>query len=59
MLPNIFISIENLTSFGRSSTPENSTVKPHEIYDSLEIGGFTEDEAFSLIDTKTNSETTL
>ena len=53
-----FLSMENLQGFEGLSALEESAVRLHEIYKSLMTGGFTEDEALSLIAkmTKPNSE---
>jgi len=50
--------MENLQGFEGLSALEESAVRLHEIYKSLMAGGFTEDEALSLIAkmTKKNSE---
>jgi hypothetical protein len=44
-----FLSMENLQGFEGLSALEESAVRLHEIYKSLMTGGFTEDEALSLI----------
>jgi len=53
-----FLGMENLQGFEGLSALEESAVRLHEIYKSLMTGGFTEDEALSLIAkmTKPNSE---
>jgi len=53
-----FFSMDNLQGFEGLSALEESAVRLHEIYKSLMTGGFTEDEALSLIAkmTKPNSE---
>ena len=53
-----FSDMENLQGFEGLSALEESAVRLHEIYKSLMTGGFTEDEALSLIAkmTKPNSE---
>lgn len=53
-----FLSMENLQDFEGLSVLEASAVRLHEIYKSLLTGGFTEDEALSLIAkmTKPNKE---
>jgi len=53
-----FLDMENLQGFEGLSALEESAVRLHEIYKSLMTGGFTEDEALSLIAkmTKPNSE---
>jgi hypothetical protein len=53
-----FLFMENLQDFEGLSVLEASAVRLHEIYKSLLIGGFTEDEALSLIAkmTKPNKE---
>jgi hypothetical protein len=43
------ILMENLQDFEGLSALEESAVRLHEIYKSLMTGGFTEDEALSLI----------
>jgi len=50
--------MENLQDFEGLSALEESAVRLHEIYKSLMTGGFTEDEALSLIAkmTKRNKE---
>ena len=44
-----FLGMENLQGFQGLSALEESAVRLHEIYKSLMTGGFTEDEALSLI----------
>jgi hypothetical protein len=44
-----FLGMENLQEFEGLSALEVSAVKLHEVYKSLLTGGFTEDEALSLI----------
>ena len=44
-----FLNMENLQGFEGLSALEESAVRLHEIYKSLMTGGFTEDEALSLI----------
>ena len=44
-----FLGMENLQGFEGLSALEESAVRLHEIYKSLMTGGFTEDEALSLI----------
>lgn len=44
-----FLFMENLQDFEGLSVLEASAVRLHEIYKSLLTGGFTEDEALSLI----------
>lgn len=53
-----FLSVENIQDFEGLSVLEASAVRLHEIYKSLLTGGFTEDEALSLIAkmTKANKE---
>ena len=53
-----FLFMENLQDFEGLSILEASAVRLHEIYKSLLTGGFTEDEALSLIAkmTKPNKE---
>ena len=61
MATDNFLSMENLQGFEGLSALEESAVRLHEIYKSLMTGGFTEDEALSLIAkmTKPNSEWSL
>ena len=56
--PDSFLTMENLQGFEGLSSLEESAVRLHEIYKSLMTGGFTEDEALSLIAkmTKPDSE---
>ncbi len=58
MVSDNFLDMENLQGFEGLSALEESAVRLHEIYKSLMTGGFTEDEALSLIAkmTKPNSE---
>ena len=58
MAQDNFSSMENLQGFEGLSALEESAVRLHEIYKSLVAGGFTEDEALSLIAkmTKPNKE---
>lgn len=58
MASDNFLAMENLQGFEGLSALEESAVRLHEIYKSLMTGGFTEDEALSLIAkmTKPNSE---
>ena len=51
----IFSDMDNLQSFEGLSALEESAVRLHEIYKSLITGGFTEDEALSLIAKMTKS----
>ena len=44
-----FLGKENLQGFDGLSALEESAVRLHEIYKSLTTGGFTEDEALTLI----------
>jgi hypothetical protein len=44
-----FLSMENLQGFEGLSVLEEAAVRLHEVYKSLQSGGFTEDEALSLI----------
>lgn len=44
-----FLDMENLQGFEGLSALEESAVRLHEIYKTLVTGGFTEDEALSLI----------
>jgi hypothetical protein len=50
-----FLGMENLQGFEGLSALEESAVRLHEIYKSLMTGGFTEDEALSLIAKMTKS----
>ena len=50
-----FSDMENLQGFEGLSALEESAVRLHEIYKSLMTGGFTEDEALSLIAKMTKS----
>ena len=50
-----FLDMENLQGFEGLSALEESAVRLHEIYKSLMTGGFTEDEALSLIAKMTKS----
>ena len=50
-----FSDMENLQGFEGLSALEESAVRLHEIYKSLLTGGFTEDEALSLIAKMTKS----
>jgi hypothetical protein len=50
-----FSDMENLQGFEGLSALEESAVRLHEIYKSLITGGFTEDEALSLIAKMTKS----
>jgi hypothetical protein len=50
-----FSDMENLQGFEGLSALEESAVRLHEIYKSLMMGGFTEDEALSLIAKMTKS----
>ena len=49
MVTGNFLDMENLQGFEGLSALEESAVRLHEIYKSLMAGGFTEDEALSLI----------
>ena len=49
MAADNFSSKENLQSFEGLTALEETAVRLHEIYKSLMTGGFTEDEALSLI----------
>jgi hypothetical protein len=53
-----FVGMENLQGFEGLSALEESAVRLHEIYKSLMTGGFTEEQALSLIAkmTKLNRE---
>jgi len=50
-----FLDMENLQGFEGLSALEESALRLHEIYKSLMMGGFNEDEALSLIAKKTKS----
>ena len=52
-----FQAMENLQGFEGLSALEESAVRLHEIYKSLMAGGFTEDEALSLIAKMTRKST--
>ena len=52
-----FLGMENLQGFEGLSALEESAVRLHEIYKSLMAGGFTEDEALSLIAKMTRKST--
>ena len=49
VVPASFLSMENLQGFEGLSALEESAVRLHEIYKSLIAGGFTEDQALTLI----------
>lgn len=49
MGPDIFQGMENLQGFEGLSALEESAVQLHEVYKSLIAGGFTEDQALTLI----------
>ena len=49
MVPVNFLSMENLQGFEGLTALEASAVRLHEIYKSLIAGGFTEDQALTLI----------
>ena len=55
-VPANFISMENLQGFEGLSALEESAVRLHEVYKSLIAGGFTEDQALTLIAKMTRSE---
>ena len=55
VVPVKFKPMENLQGFEGLSALEESAVRLHEIYKSLMAGGFTEDEAISLIAKMTKS----
>ena len=55
MVTGNFLNMENLQGFEGLSALEESAVRLHEIYKSLISGGFTEDEALSLIAKMTRS----
>ena len=52
---DIFQDMENLQGFEGLSALEESAVRLHEIYKSLIAGGFTEDQALTLIAKMTRS----
>ncbi len=58
MVPANFLGMENLQGFEGLSALEESIVRLHEVFESLMAGGFTEDQALTLIAkmTKPNSE---
>jgi len=49
VVPANFLAMENLQGFEGLSALEESAVRLHEIYKSLITGGFTEDQALTLI----------
>lgn len=49
MVPANFLSMENLQGFEGLSALEESAVRLHEVFNSLLAGGFTEDQALTLI----------
>ena len=51
-----FLLMENLQGFEGLSALEESAVRLHEVYKSLLSGGFTEDQALTLIAKMTRSE---
>jgi hypothetical protein len=51
-----FLGMENLQGFEGLSALEESAVRLHEVYKSLIAGGFTEDQALTLIAKMTRSE---
>jgi len=51
-----FFGMENLQGFEGLSALEESAVRLHEVYKSLIAGGFTEDQALTLIAKMTRSE---
>jgi len=51
-----FQAMENLQGFEGLSALEESAVRLHEVYKSLLAGGFTEDQALTLIAKMTRSE---
>ena len=55
MVTGNFLNMESLQGFEGLSALEESAVRLHEIYKSLISGGFTEDEALSLIAKMTRS----
>ena len=58
MASDIFQDMENLQGFEGLSALEESIVRLHEVFNSLMAGGFTEDQALTLIAkmTKPDSE---
>ena len=58
MTPGNFLGMENLQGFEGLSALEESIVRLHEVFNSLLAGGFTEDQALTLIAkmTRPNSE---
>ena len=52
---DIFQDMENLQGFEGLSALEESAVRLHEVYKSLIAGGFTEDQALTLIAKMTRS----
>jgi hypothetical protein len=54
--PARFQDMENLQGFEGLSALEESAVRLHEVYKSLITGGFTEDQALTLIAKMTRSE---
>ena len=54
--PDTFQAMENLQGFEGLSALEESAVRLHEVYKSLLAGGFTEDQALTLIAKMTRSE---
>jgi len=56
--PGNFLGMENLQGFEGLSALEESIVRLHEVFNSLLAGGFTEDQALTLIAkmTRPNSE---
>jgi hypothetical protein len=53
--PDTFQAMENLQGFEGLSALEESAVRLHEVYKSLIAGGFTEDQALTLIAKMTRS----
>ena len=56
MASDNFFGMENLQGFEGLSALEESAVRLHEVYKSLIAGGFTEDQALTLIAKMTRSE---
>jgi len=54
--PDTFQAMENLQGFEGLSALEESAVRLHEVYTSLLAGGFTEDQALTLVAKMTRSK---
>jgi hypothetical protein len=54
--PDTFQDMENLQGFEGLSALEESAVRLHEVYKSLTAGGFTEDQALTLIAKMTRTD---